>query len=72
MRTINITARESFLDEVVKLLRILAKERNEKDVLISQEYESRFNEYRDDIRAYDNGKLETLSIDELREEAKNW
>lgn len=72
MRTINITARESFLDEVVKLLRILAKERNEKDVLISQEYESRFDEYRDDIRAYDDGKLKTLSIDELREEAKNW
>ncbi|NLK67402.1 MAG: hypothetical protein GX282_08010 [Campylobacteraceae bacterium] len=65
MQTITIQANESFLKEAVELLKNFAKKSNE-EIEISfdefPEYESRFDEYLEDIEAFEKGELEVYPL----------
>lgn len=75
MQTITIQANESFLKEAIELLKNFAKKSNEEiEITFDEfpEYESRFDEYLEDIKAFERGELETMSLAELKQELSKW
>lgn len=66
IQTITITASKPTIDKIKEILK------SDKDAKFIDDYISRFDEYKDDIKAYYNGTLKTYTQDELDKELSKW